>query len=88
MEAKLAAIAKFCAEHEGTFALGIGQKGGWSAMLNFGREAPDSPMAGGSAIGAGDTALEAIDGVISEAKIEVGPDPKGKPVDQPDGTIE
>lgn len=71
LEDKFAAVAKFCAENEGTFALGIGEKGGWSAMLNFGREAPDSPMAGGSALGSGDTAEEAIDGVISEAKIEV-----------------
>ena len=71
MEAKFAAIAKFCAANEGTFALGHGQKGEWSAMLNFGREAPDSPMCAGSAIGIGDTAEEAINGVIDEAKIEV-----------------
>jgi hypothetical protein len=71
MEANLAAIEKFCAEQEGTFALGVGQRGGWSAMLNFGREAPDSPMAGGSAIGTGDTAAEAVAQVVEEAKIEV-----------------
>lgn len=71
LEDKLAAIEKFCREKEGTFALGVAQKGGWSAMLNFGREAPDSPMAAGSALGSGDTAEEAIDGVIDEARIEV-----------------
>jgi len=73
MQAKLAAVEKFCVENEGAFSLGFGLRGGphWSAMLNFGREAPDSPMAGGSALGSGDTAEEAIDGVIGEARIEV-----------------
>lgn len=73
MEAQLAAIEKFCAENDGTFALGIGQKGGWSAMLNFGREAPDSPMAAGSAIGGGGpetTAAEAITDVVEELQLD------------------
>lgn len=82
MEAKLEAIAKFCAANEGTFALGHGQKGEWSAMLNFGREAPDSPMAGGSALGSGKSAEEAIDGVIAEARIEV-PRPLPSDLDGP-----
>lgn len=83
LEDKLAAIAKFCAEHEGTFSLGFGMRGGphWSGMLNFGREAPDSPMVGGSALGSGDTAEEAIDGVIDEARIEVAEPPKPLPPD-------
>jgi hypothetical protein len=71
MEANLAAIETFCAGHEGTFALGVGQKGGWSAMLNFGREAPDSPMAGGSAIGTGATAAEAVAAVVEELRLDV-----------------
>jgi hypothetical protein len=75
LEDKLVAIEKFCEEREGTFALGVSTKGGWSGMLNFGREAPDSPMVGGSAIGSGETAEEAIDGVIEEAHIEVKTDP-------------
>jgi hypothetical protein len=73
MEAQLAAIEKFCRENEGSFALGVSQKGGWSAMLNFGREAPDSPMAGGSAIGGGgpeSTAAEAITDVVEELHLD------------------
>jgi hypothetical protein len=72
MEAKLAAIAKFCAENEGTFSLVChGRDGHWSAMLNFGREAPDSEMVAGSAIGSGDLAEGAVDGVVSDLKLEV-----------------
>lgn len=74
MEAKLAAIAKFCAENEGYLLLVChGHDGHWSSRCNFGREAPDSPMCGGSAIGTGDTAEEAIDGVLSDLKLEVAP---------------
>jgi hypothetical protein len=72
MESKLAAIAKFCAENEGSFSLVChGRDGHWSSMCNFGREAPDSPMVAGSALGSGDTAEEAIDGVVSDLKLEV-----------------
>lgn len=41
---------------------------GWSVMLNFGREAPDSPMAGGSALGAAGTAAEALRQALDEAR--------------------
>lgn len=72
LDYQLAAIAKFCRERGGAFSLGYSDASGdWSAMLNFGREAPDSPMAGGSALGSGDTPEECLAGLIDEAKIEV-----------------
>lgn len=42
----------------------------WSVMLNFGREAPDSPMAAGSALGSGASAREALKGALDEARID------------------
>lgn len=48
---------------EGGGNFGMGRKdenGDWIAASEFGREAPDSPMAGGAAYGAGDTADEAL----------------------------
>ena len=40
--------------------------GGWVAACVFGREAPDSPMAGGAAYGDGDTADTALSQVLDE----------------------
>ena len=42
-------------------------RGGWTVMCVFGREAPDSPMAGGVAIGCGVTAADALEGALDEA---------------------
>lgn len=47
-------------EQGGRFALARSDERGWVAGLEFGREAPDSPMAAGAAYGTGDSALEAI----------------------------
>lgn len=71
LDEKLAAVERFCRDKEGVLALGQKGDGRWSAMLNFGREAPDSPMFGGSALGSGATLEEAVDGVIRDARIEV-----------------
>lgn len=73
LENQLAAIAKFCRDKDGVFSLGYSQTGGphWSAMLNFGQEAPDSPMAAGSILGSGATPEECLASLIDEGKIEV-----------------
>jgi hypothetical protein len=67
------ALYKFIAQQGANFGLMFDPEGKdpkWSVMLNFGREAPDSPMAAGSALGSGDTALEAIKGALGEARVE------------------
>lgn len=44
-------------------------EGEWLVMMNFGREAPDSPMAGGSALGADDSLTKAIEQALSDARV-------------------
>jgi hypothetical protein len=57
--------------------------GMWVCSMEFGREAPDSPMAGGAGYGFGGTWEEAVDealnrkhpeGEVIEATIDLGPD--------------
>jgi hypothetical protein len=77
IEQKLEAVEDFAAEQGGVFSLGfrpdpLVAMRSWSAMLTWGREARDSPMAGAQALGSGSSAEEAIDQVIGEARIEVG----------------
>lgn len=50
---------------------------GWAAGVEFGREAPDSPMAGGAAYGMGTTAAEALIGVIMDGGFKVKEEPDG-----------
>jgi hypothetical protein len=42
------------------------QNGEWSAAYTFGREAPDSPMAGGAAYGMGETVGDALRGILED----------------------
>jgi hypothetical protein len=68
------ALYKFCAGQGAHFSLVHDHKHPgqfeWSVMLNFGEEAPGSPMAAGSALGDGETALEAIKMALKEAGVE------------------
>lgn len=43
--------------------------GEWSVMANFGREAPDSPMVGGSALGADSSLSKAIEQALADVRI-------------------
>ncbi len=63
------AAARYLAKQgEGTMLLSLDEKGEWSCALTFGREAPDSPMAGGAAYGFGPT----VDDALVEALTECG----------------
>jgi hypothetical protein len=44
-------------------------RGEWAVMANFGREAPDSPMAAGSALGADDSLTKAIEQALRDVRI-------------------
>jgi hypothetical protein len=68
------ALYRFIAEHGASFGMFFDPETkddhSWSVMLNFGREAPGSPMAAGSALGSGASAREALEGALTEAHIE------------------
>lgn len=52
----------------GTFGLRYDdEKKDWSAAMEWGQEAPDSPMYGAAAYGLGETAKEAIDAMLGDA---------------------
>lgn len=77
--ALLDAIQGFAERQGGTLGLSFNSSesrtGRWSAALTFGQEAPDSPMAGGQALGIGESPAEVLRQVAEEAHIEVsGPD--------------
>lgn len=74
----LDAIASFAEEREATIAIVFNatRSGRWAAHLTFGREAPDSPMAAGQALGMGESLSEVLEQLVHEAQIEVPePDP-------------
>lgn len=52
----------------GGFSLALHDDGQWMAATEFGREAPDSPMAGGASYGMGPTAHAAVDMVLAETR--------------------
>lgn len=53
-------IVKTIGEEGGRFTIVYDTERGWIAAMEWGREAPDSPMAAAAAYGAGDTAEEAM----------------------------
>ncbi|MGH3828708.1 MAG: DUF4031 domain-containing protein [Pseudonocardiaceae bacterium] len=59
-------IAQRLAREEGVFALSC-HNGQWTVALEWGQEAPGSPMTGAAAYGTGTTAREAIDAAAREA---------------------
>lgn len=70
----LEGIVKTLSEDGGAFGLTYrtGVKPGdapWMAALEWGREAPDSPMAGAAAYGLGESASEAIDKMLDDAGV-------------------
>lgn len=74
MEERLKNIVKaletFANERGGDLAIGF-QNGCWSVALTWGREAPDSPMAGAQALGSGPFLEEALIQVAEEAHVEL-----------------
>lgn len=50
-------------------AIGRTDRGEWLVMMNFGQEAPDSPMAAGSALGADESLTAAIEQALSDARV-------------------
>lgn len=73
MEAKLAAIAKFCADNVGGFSLACGLCEGvpcWTAVIN-----PGGASSEGCLLATGSTPEEAIDKLIAECRIEVAEAP-------------
>lgn len=68
------ALYKFIRDHGASFGMFYDPDStddhSWAVMLNFGREAPDSPMAAGSALGSGASAREALKGALEEAHID------------------
>lgn len=66
----ITALETFAKERGGDLAIGYAN-GEWSVALTWGREAPDSPMAGAQAIGS-DMVLEAaLRQVAEEAHVEL-----------------
>lgn len=61
--------ANFVQERGGAVALNVTDDGEWIAAITFGREAEDSDMAGGQAIGTGTTADEALRAALAEAGV-------------------
>lgn len=74
MEERLKNIVKaletFANERGGDLAIGF-QNGCWSVALTWGREAPDSPMAGAQALGSGPFLEEALIQVAEQAHVEL-----------------
>lgn len=55
---------------DASVAIGRAEEGGeWLVMMNFGREAPDSPMVGGSALGADDSLTKALEQALRDVRI-------------------
>lgn len=59
-------VAEHLAVEEGSFAL-VCHDGQWTASIEWGCEADDSPMVGAAAYGIGATAREAIENAVDEA---------------------
>ena len=59
-------------KEQGEFSLTVAldATGDYSSALIFGREAPDSPMAGGASYGYGKSIPEALSQIIDECRIE------------------
>lgn len=55
-------------EQGGSLAINGEDDGEWIVAIEFGREADDSPMAGGAAYGAGSTMAEALDSAAKELR--------------------
>ncbi len=74
MEERLKNIVKaleaFAKERGGDLAISF-QNGSWSVALTWGREAPDSPMAGAQALGSAPFLEEALIQVVEEARVEL-----------------
>ena len=58
-------------KEQGTFHLSIvfDEAGDWSTAFVFGREASDSPMAGGASYGYGKNLIEALRGIVDECRL-------------------
>lgn len=67
----LTALETFAKERDGDLAIGYG-KGEWSVALTWGREAPDSPMAGAQALGSAAVLEDALLQVAQQAHVELG----------------
>lgn len=63
---ELTKVTAELAEQEGVMTLAYVPRHGWTVSLVFGREAPDSPMAGGAAYGTGDTLMAALQKAVDE----------------------
>lgn len=50
----------------GAFTASVAEDGEWSTMAVFGREAEDSPMAGGASHGVGDSLAKCLDMMLRE----------------------
>jgi hypothetical protein len=59
-------VEKIAADGEGVVALSYG-RGLWTVAIEWGREAPDSPMVGAASYGMGATAGEALAAAVSDA---------------------
>lgn len=64
---QLARLAAFAQDPRFGVALVRAPSGDWSAALEWGREAPDSPMVGAAAYGLGDTVEDALRAALDEA---------------------
>lgn len=62
----ISTIADRLATTEGVFVLNYGRLG-WTAGIEWGKEAPDSPMCAAAAYGVGDTAAEAVAAALGDA---------------------
>jgi hypothetical protein len=63
-------LESFANDREGDLAIGFANSQ-WSVALTWGREAPDSPMAGAQALGSGSLLEDALLQVADQAGIEV-----------------
>lgn len=62
------ALTKWAADHDAPVVI-TRDDTGWSLMSNFGSEAPDSPMAGGSLIAAEDGLSKCIEQALAQARV-------------------
>lgn len=75
---QLTALQDFADNHDGVFTLGF-TKGEWSSTLTWGREAPESSMAGAQALGADADLGLALAHVMGEARIPL-PESSAEPL--------
>lgn len=54
----------------GTLTVVLDEAGDWAAAYVFGREADDSPMAGGASYGVGASPYEALRMIVDECRLE------------------